>query len=109
MSEDAKEVLRHILKIHIARYIVVETKYTAHHIELLSGTCKDRGRYKWIAETKVDAWDNVERDDEARRSHVDGGDLFPRVYFFDDSLCNELFMWLKVRNLAVTDITTPKY
>ena len=108
MSEN-EQILKAILSRQVAAYIVVETKYTTHHIERLMPTAKDRGRYKWIAEMKVEAWDDAERSDEARRSHIDAGDLFPRLYFLDDSLCNELFMWLKMRDLEVINITTPRY
>lgn len=90
-------------------YIVVESKFTKHHIEKLMGSCKDRGRWKWIAETNMEAFDTKVDKEEAQRSHIDGGDLFPRVFFKDESLITELFAWFAARDLQVTDITTPKY
>lgn len=103
-----KEILTRMLKAHTARYIVVKTKYTDSHIEVLMGSQKDRGRYKWIAESNNESWDNLNKDPEARRSHIDGGDLFPRVFFLADSLINELFTWIQTRDLTITDIEVPK-
>lgn len=101
-----QEIFKQMLRLQVARYIVIETKYTEHHIERTN--YQDRGRYKWIAETKPNYWENVDKDKEAQRSHVDGADLFPRLYFLDESMVNELFAWLSARGLEVTDIKTPK-
>jgi hypothetical protein len=87
-------------------YIVVKTKFTTHHIERTTYT--DRGKIKWIAETDIDAFDAMSCDEEARQSHIDGGDLFPRLYFHKDSFLKEFFTWLKIRGLTITDITTPQ-
>jgi hypothetical protein len=103
-----KEVLKKLLTSQAFYYITVETKYTIHHIERLMGSCKDRGRYKWIAEMKVDCWKSMSKDDEAKRCHIDGGDCFPRLFFTADSMCNELFAWLQMRSLEVTTIESPK-
>jgi len=89
-------------------YIVIDTKYTRLHIERLMGSCSDRGRWKWIAETKTDAYEEHPLSVEASRSHIDGGDMFPRLYFLDDSLCNEIFSWLHKRNLEIIDVRVPK-
>lgn len=89
-------------------YIVIETKYTMLHIERLMGSCSDRGRWKWIGETKIDAYEERPIWEEASRSHIDGGDMFPRLYFLDDSLCNEIFAWLHKRNLEIIDVRMPK-
>lgn len=89
------------------RYFVVKTKFTDHHIERTNYT--DRGRWKWIAETNMAAWDAMDKnDEEARRSHIDGGDLFPRLYFNDDCFLKEFNTWLAVRGLDITDIVVPE-
>lgn len=87
-------------------YIVVKTQFTEHHIERTNYT--DRGKIKWFAETRLEAFDAMKDNEEARRSHVDGADLFPRLYFNKDSFLKEFFTWLKIRGLIITDITTPK-
>ena len=56
-------------------YIVVKTQFTEHHIERTNYT--DRGKIKWFAETRLEAFDAMKDNEEARRSHVDGADLFP--------------------------------
>lgn len=101
-------VLKELLSTFSARYIVIKTKYTTHHIERLMPTCKDRGRWKWIAETDMEAFEEMEKNDEARLSHIDRADLFPRLYFRDDSLINEVWDWLRMRNLTIIDIKAPK-
>ena len=84
-------------------YIVVETKYTTHHIERMF--YKDRGKIKWIAETNRDAFKAMDEDDaEAHRSHIDGGDLFPRLYFLGTSFLMEFSEWCKARDLFITNI-----
>jgi hypothetical protein len=102
------EILRAMMETYSTYYIVIKTKFTTHHLEKLMPTCKDRGKWKWIAETNHEAFEEMGRDGEARLSHVDGGDLFPRLYFLRDSFINEFNEWLKCRNLAVTDIEAPK-
>lgn len=102
-----EEILEKLLNSQ-QRYFVVETLYTEHHLERLAGTVKDRGRWKWIAESKQSSWNDARENEEARRSHVDGGDLFPRLYFNNECLIKELLSWLEVRNLKITDIRTPK-
>jgi len=88
-------------------YIVVKTKFTIHHIERTNYT--DRGKIKWIGETEFHAFKEMDHDEEARLSHIDGCDLFPRLYFHKDSFLKEFFTWLNIRGLTITDITTPKY
>jgi hypothetical protein len=87
-------------------YIVIKTKFTTHHIERTNYT--DRGKIKWFAETNIEACYALDNYEEARMSHVDSGDLFPRLYFHADSFLKEFFTWLKIRGLTITDITTPK-
>ncbi len=101
-------VLKSLMAAFSARYIVVKTKYTTHHIERLMPTCKDRGKWKWIAETNTEAYREMEKNDEARLSHIDRADLFPRLYFRDDSLMNEISHWMQIRNLIIIDIEAPK-
>lgn len=103
-----EDIFRRLLKSQ-QMYIVIDTKFTKLHIERLMGSVRDRGRWKWIAETNLDAYDAMAaKEEEARRSHVDNNDLFPRLFFNDECLIQEVFSWLKVRDLTVTDITTPK-
>lgn len=83
-------------------YIVIETEYTIHHIERTN--YQDRGKIKWIGETKSEAFKAMDTCEEARRSHIDGGDLFPRLYFLGTSFLMEFEEWLKARNLNITNI-----
>ncbi len=110
MATDAeREIFKELLQTHSVFYITVETKYTMHHIERLMGTVRDRGRWKWIAETKAEAFDAIEMiDEEARRSHIDEADLFPRYLFLDTSMHDELFAWLAIRALPIVNIKAPK-
>ncbi len=101
-------VLKSLMATFSARYIVIKTKYTIHHIERLMPTCKDRGKWKWIAETNTAAFKDMEDYAEARQSLIDNGDLFPRLYFRDDSLMNEISHWMQMRNLIIIDIEAPK-
>lgn len=73
--------------LHFVRYIVLESKNTRHHLEILSPSCSDRGIYKWIAESK-----------DSRIITVDDHDMFPRYYFLSESLIKEMVEWLKKRN-----------
>lgn len=102
------EVVLELMRKNFAMYITIETKYTMHHLEKLMPTVRDRGRWKWIGETKVDAFNVMDKDDEAVRSHIDGHDLFPRLYFLDNSLIQEFKAWLNVRQLTITDVKVPK-
>ncbi len=119
MDEDEKEtnqtvcrvLFRTMLQTYSVPYITVETQYTIHYIEKMSIN-SDRGRFKWIAEMKSNYWDDITKSDdsgaEARRSHIDGGDLFPRYIFLEENIVSELFEWFKVRRLYVTDIKEGK-
>lgn len=89
-----------ILYLHFD-YIVVETKYTINHIERT--LYKDRGRIKWIADTKYEAYDVMDNDEEAKRSHIDRHDLFPRLYFSAECFLKEFDLWLSARNLDITE------
>lgn len=102
------EILRNLLLSPSNLYVVARTKYTIHHIEKLTASCKDRGRFKWLAETDMKAWDENIKDDEIRRSHIDSCDYFPRVYFSLDCFLVEFSAWLQMRNLEITDIKVPK-
>ena len=85
------------------KYIVIETEYTSHHIERTG--YQDRGRIKWIAETKPGAFRHMDNHvDEACRSYIDSGDLFPRLYFLGQSFLMEFEAWLKARDLTITNI-----
>lgn len=81
-------------------YFVIETEFSRHHFEKISHSCKDRGKWKWIAETKLMGCDSP--NEEAIRSHVDPHDCFPRFYFLEESLVNEFLQWLDVRQLKIT-------
>jgi hypothetical protein len=105
--EKEAQVLIDLLNNFNVCYIVVKTKFTTHHIEKLLASCKDRGTIKWIAETETDAWEHMSVNEEARRSHIDGGDIFPRLYFLPTNFVSEFLMWCKVRNLAIQDISAP--
>ncbi len=107
----SQEILNSMLDNCHINYIVVETKYTKHHIEKLMLTNKDRGCFKWIAETKFHDYSNITDEEdikEAERSHIDSEDCFPRYMFLANSMFNELFAWLKARNLKIIDIKSPK-
>jgi predicted class III extradiol MEMO1 family dioxygenase len=106
MREIQKEILSALLESQ-QLYIVVQTEFTEHHIERLSKN-SDRGHIKWIAETRLIAWDKMKNSPEARRSHIDGADMFPRLYFNNDCFITEFFSWLAIRDLTITDIKTPK-
>jgi hypothetical protein len=106
----ALEVCAHLMKTHTVSYIVIKTKYTTHHLEKLMASQRDRGRWGWIAETNHEAFMEMKsgRNEEARKSHIDGGDLFPRLYFLPASFLNEFREWLDVRGLRITNIEAPK-
>jgi hypothetical protein len=101
------EVCAHLMNTHTIFYIVIKTQYTTHHIERLNASCRDRGRWKWHGEINHDAYERGSRG-EVDRSHIDGADLFPRIYFLRDSLINELREWLDIRGLKITNIEAPK-
>lgn len=110
MNEAERDIFRNMLDTYSIRYIVVETKYTRHHIEKLLTSCRDRGSFKWIAENKNEYWEAVEKrkGGEVDTSAIDGQDCFPRFLFLPSSMVNELFTWLHVRILKVTDVKAPK-
>lgn len=103
------EVLDNLMKQPTASYIIVKTKFTKHHIERLSSSQRDRGKWKWIAETTNEGLDRGNRTEEARRSHIDSGDCFPRFYFLDQSLREELRAWCVLRDVEVIDIKAPRF
>lgn len=101
------DILKDLLKTQF--YVVVRTKYTIHHIEKLLASCRDRGRWKWIAESiQPDQYEAQRLDDEARRSHVDATDCFPRFFFNDFALMSELSSWIQIRGLEVIEVSAPK-
>lgn len=76
--------------------ICIETPHANLYIERLPNY-SDRGRYKWIAESK----DN-------RILTIDGGDMFPRLFFLSESLTAEIKAWTAARNEEeVIKITAP--
>lgn len=95
------DIVRDILSLNF-RYVVIKTKYTTHHIE--KTTYRDRGRIKWIAETNPDAFDYMNDCKEAQQSHIDGGDLFPRLYFLPTSFQDEFDAWLAARGLKIVSM-----
>lgn len=107
-KEDALEALKHMMGLYSVSYIVIKTKFTVHHLEKLSRSVKDRGRWKWIGETSSLAFSEPLQDEEVYRSNIDGGDLFPRLYFLDSSFINEFREWLNMRNLEITALEAPK-
>lgn len=103
------DVVLELMRKSLAIYVTIETKFTIHHLEKLMPTVRERGRWKWIAETKVSAFEAMDKNnDEAVRSHIDGADLFPRLYFLDNSFIQEFKAWLNVRQLTITDVKVPK-
>jgi hypothetical protein len=102
------EILKNLLQTQI--YIVITTKYTIHHIEKLSPSCKDRGKWKWIAEPiQPNQYENQQIDEEARLSHIDQSDLFPRLFFNDFCIMSEILSFLSTRGLNIIDIKCPKF
>jgi hypothetical protein len=91
------------------RTIIFETQYTKHFIEVRSYV--DRGKLLWFAESKPELFqlfDSDLNDDDknnARGSHVDSADFFPRIYFLAESLQGEILSWLDCRNLIITSLT----
>lgn len=106
--ESILDALKIMMETYSVRYIVISTKFTKHHLEKVAGTNSDRGKWKWIGETNMEAFEAMKNNDEARRSHIDGGDMFPRFYFLKSSFIAEFNEWLKARNLVVTDIEAPQ-
>jgi hypothetical protein len=106
-EEDFKDLLSKLIACRFF-YIVIKTKFTTHHIERLSSSVKDRGNWKWIAESECLNVPYGEDLEEFYRSHIDGSDLFPRYYFLDESLIKEFFAWIHARKLTILDISTPK-
>lgn len=108
-SDDlSKDILALLLNTDV-KYFVIKTKYTTNHIEKLMVSCKDRGCIKWIAETNLAAYDNgiIEKDAEAYRSHIDGADLFPRLYFNPQAFCIEFRAWFEIRKLTHEETCLP--
>lgn len=85
-------------------YFIVETKWTINHFEKLLPSCRDRGKWKWIAETKCTAFNNQDDDPEIQRSFIDHQDMFPRLYFTEECLVNEFLQWLDVRRLPIINV-----
>ncbi len=106
--EAALEALKVMMNLYSVRYITIDTKFTKHHLEKVAGTNSDRGRWKWIGETKMEAFEEMAKDKEAQKSHIDGGDMFPRFYFLNTSFINEFREWLKARDLKITDMEAPQ-
>lgn len=107
-SHDLKfDVIRTMMHSYSVGYITIETQCTIHHLERLMPTCRDRGRWKWLAETKADIFDSD--NEEWQRSNIDHADCFPRLYFKEDSFLNEFREWLRVREIEITDIKAPKF
>jgi|GEM_PF-3013186 hypothetical protein len=97
----------YLLGCYDAYYIVVETDFTINHFEKLLASCSDRGSFKWIAETKVCAYEAASTCESARLAHIDECDYFPRAYFFADSLLKEFEMWRRKRKQDFQKITVP--
>jgi len=88
-------------------YIVIETDYTVNHFEIVLASCRDRGCFKWIAETKKSAYIDGMKDERARLAHIDYSDCFPRFYFYADSLINEFSRWCAIRKQDIQLIKVP--
>lgn len=88
-----------LVKREYSCYLVIKTKHTNHYIERVTYT--DRGKFKWIAETEINAPLN-EKNAEWQRSFIDRQDLFPRLYFVISSLVVEMSAWLDARQLEIT-------
>lgn len=88
-------------------YIIVETDYTINHFEMVLASCRDRGCFKWIAETKKCAYIDGIKDERARLAHIDYSDCFPRFYFYSESLINEFSRWCVIRKQDIQLIKVP--
>ncbi len=88
-------------------YFTVESDYTIHHFERLLATNQDRGRWKWIAETKLIAYEKMDNP-KAHKAHIDGHDLFPRYYFFEESMTKEFLQWMKIREQTIIKVNIPE-
>lgn len=108
---DYIDIFRNMIESKTSSYIVIETANTLHHIERLSTSVADRGRYKWSAEMKASAYVEVALNlsDEAKRSHIDEADCFPRYFYMEQSLINEVFQFIIVRGLSIINIVAPKF
>jgi hypothetical protein len=86
------------------QYGIIETNFTIHYIEKIMASAKDRGSFKWFAETKWKPYQEAVLEDnpEAFKSHIDGADMFPRVYFLSETLISEMGIWFEIRNLQIT-------
>jgi hypothetical protein len=103
-TEEGLAVIYDMMSLFQQRYLVIHTQYTIHHIERTTYT--NRGRWRWFAESKPEAFEQMEKEGEgeAYRSHIDDCDLFPRLYFLDNSFIEEFRSWLNCRNLKITNI-----
>src|SRR5580693_7995086 len=82
-------------------YIVLETKYTIHHVVRLVPSYKNNGKWKWSTETKPIMFNKIKEDDEAIRSYIDHNSGFPRYFFNIECLLKELESWLSERELEL--------
>ncbi len=90
-------------------YLEIDTEFTKHYIEKLTLTCRDRGKYRWFAETKKEAWQIITENPQAEKCLIDRHDCFPRLYFLEESCIHELLEWLNVRDEPITKIFSPDY
>ena len=105
MYDIEADLLRKLLNSFHGHYVEIRTPYTLHHIEKISLSQKDRGRFKWHAETTGNTFASMNNNDqEAQKSFIDTCDLFPRLYFFQENLVTEFFMWCRQRNLTIDSI-----
>jgi hypothetical protein len=105
VTNNVERVLRNFLLYTTIKYMVVDTKYITHHVEKLLPTCRDRGSVKWIAESNMRYWQEVDTVPESRLSHIDGGDMFPRLYFGEENFCDELKRFNKIRGQELLTLT----
>lgn len=104
-----QDVFRAMLDTYSINYIVVKTKFTEHHIERLSAVDKAYGRFKWTVQVDIpEPIFSMQSETEAIRSTVENKDCFPRLFYHADSVSNELFSWIRARDLTITDIRAPK-
>lgn len=78
--------------------IRIEGENSTHYVERIMPSANDRGNFKWFAESK----DHVQLT-------IDGGDLFPRVFFKATTLVEEMYAWAERRGEIFVDYTKQKH
>lgn len=96
INHNIETVIETFFKITPGSWVTIDFNYASMNIEKLSPSTSDRGRFRILADHKLEFVD---------KCYIDYADGFPRYYFNFDCMIKEIKSWIEAREkLEIKDI-----